>query len=77
MIILKINDRVKFGSGGKLTGTIFGHGTMMGVGSGCTMLTYAVYLDEEFHGYIGGDGPSAAGPFISTLLVCADGVTKI
>lgn len=68
MLILKVTDRVKFG---KTTGTIVGHGTMKSPG-GSAVLTYAVRLDGEFRGYIG-----KTGNYVSTLLVCADGVTKI
>lgn len=70
MIILRVNDRVKFGDRNSKTGTIVGHGTMLTPG-GSIVFTYAVRLDEQFQGHI------SSGHFISTLLVCADGVTKI
>ena len=71
MIILALNDRVKFGDRNLTAGTIVGHGTMKTPG-GLTVLTYAVRLDEQFQGHI-----TKNGPFVSLLLVCADGVTKI
>lgn len=74
MTILKIGDRVRFGDGGKITGTIAGHGTMVSLG-GSTILTYAVSLDQQFRGHIINGNKYAS--FVSTLLVCADGVTKI
>lgn len=71
MLIHKINDRVKFGNKGKLTGTIVGHGTMVSPG-GSTLLTYAVRLDKHVQGYL---KPSQS--FISTMLVCRERVEKI
>lgn len=69
MKILAIDDKVEFGSKNRLAGTIVGHGTMKTPG-GSTVPTYAVRLDKQFQGYLDN------GSFISTMLICADGVTK-
>jgi hypothetical protein len=74
MEILPIGTPVKFGNGDKITGTIVGHGTMMSP-SKATYVTYAVRLDEQFQGWLGAESWWAS--YISTLTVCADGVTKI
>lgn len=75
MQILKINDRVKFGNRNEITGTIVGHCTMLSHGKSVQLLTYAVRLDDEFQGYVQRNGCESS--FISTMLVCADGVTKL
>ena len=72
MTLLKIGTRVKFGS---IPGTVVGHGTMQSPG-GTTIATYAVRLDEKFRGYLRHSDPPNAS-YISTMLVCADGVTRI
>jgi hypothetical protein len=72
MQLLKINDRVEFGNARELTGTIVGHGTMQSPG-GSTIATYLVRLDEKFQGHL----DQAMHTFISTLVLCADGATKI
>lgn len=77
-MLIKVNKRVKFGSGGMITGTVVGHGTMMSRGN-MLMTTYAIRLDEEFRGYIQAeaDKPGYLGSYVSTLVVCTDGVVKI
>lgn len=74
MSILPTNARVKFGDGNKITGTIVGHGTMLS--NLTTIVTYAIRLDEQFQGYVGDDNhPNTS--YISTMLICADGVTRV
>jgi hypothetical protein len=75
MSILPTNARVKFGNKDAITGKIVGHGTML-TPSRITVVTYAIELDDKFQGYIG-DEKHPNTSFISTLLVCADGVTRI
>ena len=71
MTLLPIKTRVKFGSKDTITGTIVGYGTMFAHGGMNVIQTYAVRLDADHQGKI------PCGSYVSTLLVCADGLTKI
>jgi hypothetical protein len=44
--------------------------------AGSTIATYLVRLDEQFQGYIH-QAKTGKNTFVSTLILCADGATKI
>ncbi len=71
MKLFSVNDRVKFGHGGRLTGYVVGHCAVVSPG-GQTELTYAMLLDKKFQGNL-----ESAKSSISTILVCAEGVELI